>query len=151
MNNITNFLAENWRVIDITILIVTAAFFLLWWWYDLKLTVANNAIEAANNLITTYRLVENKWAAEVRKQTDLFQECQSKLKDRDATISILREEREKLSNASLSTIHDLTEKLADTESARLYLEKKSKTLTDDVNELHRENKGLIEIVLNLVA
>jgi len=125
MNNITNFLAENWRVIDISILIITAAFFLLWWWYDLKLMVANDTIKAANytngKLDVQYRESKDRWAAEVRKQTDLFQECQSKLKDRDATIVILREEREKLSNASLSTIHDLQEQLAISEDANKWL------------------------------
>lgn len=99
------------------------------------------------------KIWDSKWAAEVRKQTDLFQEEQSKVKDRDATIVLLREEREKLSNASMSTIYDLQKELADTESARLHLENMCKGQASTINKmlpLKKENEALIDIVVELL-
>ena len=151
----------------------------------LKLDEANKAYKDAIiiaggyfNSIEVLTMDKQAWMAEVRKQTDLFQEEQSKvkdrdatiqqvrtaweveatkldsiIKDRDATIALLREEREKLSNASMSTIYDLQKELADTELARLHLENICNGQASTINKMlpiKKENEALIDIVVELL-
>jgi hypothetical protein len=101
-----------------------------------------------------------KWQAEVRKQTELALELKGQSEKYKSaayeligTIETYIKERElciKAKEEAQRIAMQRGDELLKLEDARLYLEKKSKALTDGVNELSRENAGLIEIVLNLV-
>lgn len=100
------------------------------------------------------------WQTEVRKQTELALELKGQSEKYKSaayeligTIETYIKERElciKAKEEAQRIAMQRGDELLKLEDARLYLEKKSKALTDGVNELSRENAGLIEIVLNLV-
>ena len=148
MQNILHFLTSPYfiNIILLPSLFVIAVVFVCWW-YEKKLKELNSNYLYLKNKDERYRIEfpksQEKWQAEIRKQTDLFQEERKKNYAHVKTIQQFTDDRDMWMNAT--TVAQKAAKmrgdeLIEYQQANERIQKTNQSLLNKVNELRKQMK-----------
>lgn len=157
MNSPTDFIQSPYfiNIILLPSLFVIAVVFVCWW-YEKKLKELNSNYLYLKNKDEKYRIEfpksQEKWQAEIRKQTDLFQEERKKNYAHVKTIQQFTDDRDMWMNAT--TVAQKAAKmrgdeLLELQDANERIQKTNQSLLNKTNEQQKAIKELASVVVNI--